>query len=175
MRSRLWAADSTILADFRHSGATLQMARWVASGFGSGYLPKAPGTWGSLAALPFAWWVWLGFGAAGLWLGTVVLMLAGCVACAVVLRDVAETDPGWIVMDEWAGQWCCLALVADMVPLNLWWLIAGFIAFRLFDIWKPWPISRMERWGAPWWAIMIDDMGAGLFGGVILMLGGRVL
>jgi phosphatidylglycerophosphatase A len=154
--------------------ATVRSARLIAAGFGSGWLPKAPGTWGSLASLPFAWWVWHGFGATGLWFGTVALLLLGCAVCAVVLRGAADTDPGWIVIDEWAGQWCCLALVAGTASLNLWWVMVGFIAFRLFDIWKPWPISRLEHWGAPWWSIMADDMMAGFFGGIILTVAGGV-
>lgn len=163
-RSRLPAGGTSTLPDSTAVGG----ARLIAAGFGSGWLPKAPGTWGSLASLPFAWWAWHDFGVVGLWLGTIALLLLGCAACAVVLRGAQDVDPGWIVIDEWVGQWCCLALVAGVTTLDLWWVMAGFVAFRLFDIWKPWPISRLEHWGAPWWSIMADDMVAGLFGGVIV-------
>lgn len=145
------------------------IARWIAAGFGSGWLPKAPGTWGSLACLFPAWFIWQAFGSIGLWCGVIFFLLLGCGVCALVLSHAQDTDPGWIVVDEWAGQFLILAVITDIIPLNPLWFITAFAAFRLFDIWKPWPVSVLEHTGPAWWAIMADDLMAGLFGGMLLV------
>jgi len=144
---------------------------WVAAGFGSGWLPKAPGTWGSLASLFPAWLILETAGATGLLFASVAVLCIGCWICACVLPTLANKDPGWIVIDEWAGQWLCLALLVPFSGHNMLTVVLAFIAFRVFDIIKPWPISWAERTGAPWWSIMADDMLAGLMGAGVVIVG----
>lgn len=130
-----------------------RLARIVASGFGSGFFPVAPGTAGSLVAL--------GIGAILLHFSVGLLVVACIAACAggiwAVRRVHAEADPGWVVIDEFAGQW--IALLAIDV-LNWKNLALAFVLFRFFDIFKPRPIAwadeRKDALG-----VMADDMIAG--------------
>ncbi len=160
----------SILPNDRAINLFLPLLRWFVAGFGSGWLPKAPGTWGSLAALPVGIWIWLTWQWQGLLLASLLLWSLGCAACAPVLRRMEAQDPGWIVVDEWVGQWLCMMLVALAVDTSWVWVAASFVAFRLFDIWKPFPIRQLEHWGAPWWSIMFDDVVAGVMGGGLLLL-----
>jgi len=146
------------------------LSRFVAAGFGSGWLPKAPGTWGSLVSLLPAVLLLQWCGASAVLIGSLLFLALGCIACYFLLPTLTDKDPGWIVIDEWAGQWLCLALVAMLVG-NLWLAaLISFAAFRLFDITKPWPVSALEKIGPPWWSIMADDMGAGLWGAAAVAL-----
>lgn len=134
---------------------------WVllATWFGSGYLPKAPGTWGSLAALPFAWLILDRFGALALAIASVVVLALGIVAAERFMSLVDDDDPGAVVIDEVAGQW--LALI--VVPLDPVWFFFGFCAFRLFDVLKPWPVGALDRGCKGGLGVMIDDIAAGLY------------
>ena len=144
---------------------------FIAAGFGSGWLPKAPGTWGSLVALIPAWLILEQWGAVGLFAATIIVLLVGCYVCMLVLPGLTSDDPGWIVIDEWAGQWLATALIGTFTTLTFpTVLISSFILFRLFDVLKPWPISWLERVGPKWWSIMADDIGAGLIGGLLGIL-----
>jgi len=156
--------DSIILPEHR-------LNHWLAAGLGSGWLPKAPGTWGSLASLLPAWAILACSGASGLLLASVLVTIAGCMVCAAVLPTLADKDPGWIVIDEWAGQWLCLGLLVPVMGHDVITFFVAFIAFRTFDIFKPWPISWAETAGAPWWSIMADDILAGLLGAVLVIAG----
>ena len=112
-----------------------QLAKLVATWFGSGLLPGAPGTWGSLAALPFAvLWVWLG-GAWALSAATIAAFVVGVWASGRYATAIATEDPGSAVIDEVAGQWLAL------IPAALDWrlFVVAFVAFRAADIVKPWP------------------------------------
>jgi len=144
---------------------------WIAAGLGSGWLPKAPGTWGSLAALLPAWVILSWSGVVGLLIASLIVLVIGCYVCALVLPNMQDKDPGWIVIDEWAGQWLCLGLLAPFIGDSLISFPVAFIAFRLFDIFKPWPISWAETAGPPWWSIMADDMLAGLLGAITVIAG----
>jgi len=162
-RLSLLAGGMTTLPD------SLRLARFVAAGFGSGWLPKAPGTWGSLAALPIGLAQLYLVGLLGLVAGLILVTIVGFYACARVLPTLADADPGWIVIDEWAGQWLCLLIAAPFLlhhPILL--AVAAFVLFRLFDIVKPWPIRPLEHIGPSWWSIMVDDLAAGLLGGTLL-------
>jgi len=154
------------------SNRSYGIAGWVAAGFGSGWLPQAPGTWGSLASLPPAWLLLHFFGAAGLLIAALLVLILGCLVCAMVLPRMQARDPGWIVIDEWAGQWLCLGLLACWMGSGPLVFLLAFIAFRLLDILKPWPVSLAERVGAPWWSIMADDVVAGAIGGAIIIAAG---
>lgn len=142
---------------------------WIAAGFGSGWLPKAPGTWGSLVSLLPGWSILVWGGATGLIIASAIVLIVGCLVCAAVLPTLEEKDPGWIVIDEWAGQWLCLGILAALMGKGGVVVLIAFVAFRLFDIFKPWPISWAETAGPPWWSIMADDVLAGLMGAVSVM------
>ncbi|MDX8402978.1 MAG: phosphatidylglycerophosphatase A [Mariprofundaceae bacterium] len=144
----------------------------IAAGLGSGWLPKAPGTWGSLAALIPGWLILGQFGINGLLFASLALLTSGCYICKLILPELDSDDPGWIVIDEWVGQWLCTAIMALFIPLDFMLLLISFLMFRLFDILKPWPISWLEEIGPKWWSIMADDVGAGVLGsllGVLIM------
>ena len=130
----------------------------IALGFGSGLSPRAPGTVGTLAAIPLflllaqlPWYVYLLAVAAALGLGVWV--------CDRVAARKKVKDPGAIVWDEFVGLWIGLFLL----PAGWWWLLAGFVLFRIFDIAKPWPVSWADRSLSGGLGIMMDDVVAGLY------------
>lgn len=131
----------------------------IASGFGIGWLPWAPGTWASLAALPCAWLLREAGGTAALAIATAAVFVIGWWASARVVRAGGARDPGWVVIDEIAAQWLLLL----SVPQRLWLYIAAFLAFRLFDIWKPFPVSWCDRNIKGGFGIMLDDVAAALY------------
>lgn len=143
--------------------------RLIATWFGAGLLRPAPGTWGTLAALPFAWALHQTGGFAALAAATLAVSLLGWWAATVETRDSADPDPSEIVVDEVAGMWLALwpvSLGAQMMGadiLRLWpgWVVA-FLAFRLFDIWKPGPVGWADRLHNPL-GLMLDDLIAGVF------------
>lgn len=145
----------------------IRLAELIATWFGSGYLPKAPGTWGSLAALPFAW-VILSFIPNPLFLlaASVALLPIGVWASGLHSKTLDTHDAGEIVVDEVVGQWIVLAVAPYSL---LGWLVA-FVLFRLFDVLKPWPISWIDKRVSGGWGIMLDDVAAGIFAAVTVSL-----
>ncbi|MDX1424435.1 MAG: phosphatidylglycerophosphatase A [Kiloniellales bacterium] len=135
----------------------------VATWFGVGLIRGAPGTWGSLAALPCAAGLTLLGGPWLLLATTGLLTLAGVWASGRYAAALASGDPGVVVVDEVAGQW--LALVP--LPLDIWWYLAAFVLFRLFDVAKPWPIGWLDRKVSGGLGIMADDLAAGLAAGAL--------
>ncbi|HKW53882.1 MAG TPA: phosphatidylglycerophosphatase A [Stellaceae bacterium] len=147
----------------------------IATWFGAGLLPWAPGTWGSLAALPFAWVIaWL-FGAVGLLAAAIALFFIGWWAAARMTRATGIKDSGTIVVDEVAGQW--LSLVA--APLVPGAYALAFVLFRLFDITKPWPARWADRALPGGFGVMADDVFAGIYAALalraLLLIGGWLL
>ena len=136
----------------------------LATWFGIGLAPVAPGSWASLSTLPIAWIVhqWLG----PLWLlgAAALLFFAGWWASAMLLEKFGRDDPGEIVVDEVAGQMLTLAAA----PLDLWYFAAGFVLFRLADIVKPWPVSWADR-RKDGFGVMFDDVLAGLYALAVLL------
>jgi phosphatidylglycerophosphatase A len=129
----------------------------AATGFGLGYSPKAPGTLGTLAALPLIW------GTAYLPPGTGTFFLVCFVLAAVFVADEAEKilgskDPGAIVIDEMAGYWVAMCLV----PVTFVTLVAGFAAFRCFDIFKSPPVRYFEKNFSGGAGVVLDDIMAGV-------------
>ncbi len=137
----------------------------IATWFGAGLLPKAPGTWGSLAALPFAWLLSWGGGVWLLLAATIVVFGCGLWAVGQCLAVSEEHDPGPIVIDEVVGQWATL-LVA---PLDPWLYALGFVLFRAADVLKPWPANWLDRDVPGALGVMIDDVVAALYAGVALL------
>jgi phosphatidylglycerophosphatase A len=131
----------------------------VATGLGSGYLPGAPGTWGSLLAAVVAWPIASAGGWPALLAAALVVAVATVPAIDAYQRASGRLDPGPVVIDEVAGQWLTLAAC----PLDpLWWL-AGFAAFRAFDILKPPPVRWVDRRMKTAAGVMLDDLLAGLY------------
>ncbi len=133
--------------------------RALASGLGAGYCPRAPGTAGTLLAVPLAWAL------ASLPAPTQLSLLALALpAAARVCGRAAEADgrddPGWIVLDEIVGF--CFAIVLAAAPTAVSMALA-FVLFRLFDILKPPPIRWIERSFPGGWGILLDDVAAGLY------------
>ncbi len=143
----------------------------AATWFGCGLAPKAPGTVGSLGALPVAWLLLVYGGWSWLAVAAVAATVLGIVATAAVLRRSSVKDPSFVVIDEVAGQWIAL-LPAGLDPVLF---IAGFLAFRLFDIWKPWPISWADRAVPGALGVMLDDLIAGGFAAILVYGIGYVL
>lgn len=136
----------------------------LATWFGTGLLPWAPGTWGSLAALPFAWLILSYLGPAWLFIAASLVFLAGWWASSAMVRERDAKDPGHIVIDEVAGQ--LLVLVA--APLELRFFALGFALFRLADIVKPWPASWADRRLKGGLGVMADDVLAAVYALIIL-------
>ncbi len=131
----------------------------IATGFGIGRLPLAPGTWGSLVALPAAYYLQLYGGRGALLIALLVVLVIGTWASGVAAGASDSEDPGEIIIDEIAGQWLTLMFVPpDWLPYAI-----GFVLFRVFDIFKPWPVSYLDTHGTGGIGIMQDDFAAGLY------------
>ena len=152
------------------------MTRLIATFFNAGLLRPAPGTWGTLAALPPAWALhWLG-GFALLAAATVAVFAIGWWAVARETAGKADHDPSEIVIDEVAGMWLALwpvslgAAQAGLDPLRLWpGVVTAFVAFRLFDILKPGPVGWADRRHTPL-GVMLDDVIAGAMAALVVAL-----
>ena len=136
---------------------------WLATGFGSGLVPKAPGTAGTVGALPL--WYLLQPLPPLVYLAVLTAAFAlGCYLCGKTSRDWQVHDHGAIVWDEFVGLWIALFLL----PGGIGWVLGGFVLFRFFDIIKPWPIRWLDRHVHGGAGIMIDDVVAGLFAWLVL-------
>lgn len=138
----------------------------LATVLGIGFLPKAPGTWGSLAALPLGWWIISSGGPTALVGAIVVVLAVGVWACAGYATATGTHDAGACVIDEVAGQW----IVLLVVPLDPIFYAGAFIAFRLFDIIKPWPTGWIDRNVHGGLGVMLDDVLAGMQGAAVMWL-----
>jgi len=137
----------------------------AATWFGSGYLPKAPGTWGSLAALPFAAVIMWYAGTFALIACAVALVPVGVWAATRYAARTGTTDAGPVVIDEVVGQWLTLA---PLVVVDWFLFLVGFILFRAFDVLKPWPIGWIDRNVKGGLGVMLDDVVAGFFAAAVL-------
>ena len=149
------------------------MIHMITTFFYVGYLRPAPGTWGSLAAIPAAWGLHIFGGWQLLVLATVLVFALGWWATALDTKGKEDHDPSEIVIDEVAGQWIAFWVVsigathADVPLTALWpgWIVA-FLGFRLFDILKPGPIGWADRRGDAL-GVMLDDVIAGVFAAIL--------
>ena len=147
-----------------------RLAFIVATWFGCGYWPWGPGTAGSIAAVVIGW-VAVHYGSFDprwflLWAALITPI--GIRAATVVEKESGRTDPSIVVVDEVAGQWLTLA---GAVTLNWKSWVLALILFRVFDIWKPFPVRRLERLPAGS-GIMADDLMAGIYGALVLFAAG---
>jgi len=139
-----------------------RLAWIIGTGFGSGLFPVAPATVGGFVALAVYWWMPLSGESPGL----VVLIGTGFllgVWATGRMSTAADLDPKQAVWDEFIGMWATCILVPKTLP----WMAAAFVCFRVLDIWKPWPIRRLERLHGGL-GIMADDLLAGVLGAVLL-------
>jgi phosphatidylglycerophosphatase A len=151
----------------------LALARAIATVFGAGHVPAAPGTVGSLIAVPIAWVVLQLPGLAGPLLLLVLATAAfasGVWATGLYAAAAGRSDPSEAIIDEVAGQFLVLIIAA---PDTVWHFAAGFVLFRFFDIVKPWPVSWAQRRLRGGWAIMLDDILAALC--ALIVLAGAML
>jgi phosphatidylglycerophosphatase A len=137
----------------------------LALGFGTGCAPKMPGTIGTLVGVLFyvpmvylSWPVYIGI--------TIVLFLLGIWLCEVTANDLGVHDHGGIVWDEIVGF--LITMIA--IPPDWRFVALGFILFRLFDIWKPWPISWLDSKVSGGFGIMVDDVLAGIYALIVLQI-----
>jgi phosphatidylglycerophosphatase A len=137
----------------------------LAFGFGSGLAPKAPGTFGTLVAVPIyllmqdlPMLVYLGLVLAG--------SLLGIWVCGQTSKDLGVHDHGGIVWDEIIGYLLTMALA----PAGWVWIVIGFLLFRFFDILKPWPIRWFDQQVAGGLGIMLDDLLAGVYAALVMLL-----
>ncbi|HEY0963636.1 MAG TPA: phosphatidylglycerophosphatase A [Pseudomonadales bacterium] len=137
----------------------------LAFGFGSGLAPKAPGTFGTLAAIPF-FLLLQQLPLAAYALALVLAFGLGIWICDKTAHDLGVHDHGGIVWDEFVGLWITLFVA----PPGWWWIVVGFLLFRFFDIVKPFPISWLDRRVSGGLGIMIDDAVAGSFAWFCLQL-----
>jgi phosphatidylglycerophosphatase A len=138
---------------------------FMAFGFGSGLLPKAPGTYGTLVGIP----IYLLMQPLSLIYYVALVCLAfiiGIWVCDVTARDLGVHDHGGIVWDEIVGYLVTMVFA----PTGLLWLLLGFLLFRFFDIVKPWPIRWIDKRVGGGFGIMVDDLVAGLFAAGCLVL-----
>jgi phosphatidylglycerophosphatase A len=150
------------IPNFRKSAPRNLILAW----FGCGYARRAPGTVGSVGALPFAWAIQSSGIPWALPLASLAVFALGCWLSGRYLAETGadEGDPQWIVLDEVAGTWLAVS------ALDPSWLsyAGGFLLFRLFDIWKPWPIGWVDRSVKGGLGVMLDDYVAGLFAALLL-------
>lgn len=159
--------DKKILTPAQRRLLMSSPAGWIACGLGSGLTAVAQGTAGSAAAilpwlllrhLPWPWYL----------LVIVATFALGVWACNVAGRALGVDDHRSLVIDEFVGQWIALLPVIGVAP---WWtVLAGFVLFRLFDVWKPWPIGWLDRHLKGGLGVMVDDVVAGVFAALALGL-----
>jgi phosphatidylglycerophosphatase A len=143
--------------------ALSRLATVIATWFGCGLVPKAPGTVGSIGAIPLYLLVARG-GQVGVAVAAVLVTAVGVWAASVVARERGLKDPQVVVVDEVAG------MLVTMLPLRVvsWQgVLAGLVIFRVLDVLKPWPIRRLEALPGGW-GIVMDDVGAGVVGAALM-------
>lgn len=135
-----------------------QFVHMLAFGFGAGLAPVAPGTVGTLVAVP-VWWLLAQLSITVYCVIVVGMGLAGIWICGKTARDLNTPDHPGIVWDEIIGY----LITMFMAPVSAVWMVIGFLLFRLFDIWKPFPIRWLERRVPGGLGIVLDDVMAGLY------------
>ncbi len=143
-------------------------AGWIASGFGAGFSPFASGTVGSAVAL-LPWFALRELPLVACVLVVLAAFAVGVWASDIVVARLGLEDPGVIVWDEFVGQWITL-LPLLVWPRDLFWIGIGFFLFRVFDVWKPWPVSWADRRIKGGFGAMFDDLLAGIYAALVLAL-----
>lgn len=142
---------------------------FLATGFGSGYLPGIPGTYGSMVGMGIVYWM-SRLALAPYAVTTVGFFFLGVWVSSEAERYLQQTDPGRVVIDEIVG----VMVTMFLVPFRWQTALAGFLLFRVFDIWKPLSIRRLQHLPGGW-GIMVDDLAAGIVSNLLLQIGIRYL
>ena len=137
----------------------------LAFGFGSGLAPKAPGTFGTIAAIPL-WLLLIQLSVSTYWILLTLAAVAGIFISGVAAKKLDVHDHPGIVWDEFVGFWIAMS----MVKPQLGSVICGFLLFRFFDIVKPWPIGWLDKKVDGGLGIMLDDIVAGIYTAALLVL-----
>lgn len=137
---------------------------FLAVGLGSGMSSFMPGTMGSLIAIPI-WLLFCSLTPVLYWVLIIVAFVFGCFLCQKTSDDTNTHDSGHIVWDEFVGMWITLFFIPQVTLL---WLIIAFLAFRVFDIIKPWPIRWFDQKVSGGFGIMIDDVIAAIFSSLVV-------
>ena len=155
----------------------MRLSTIIASVFGIGYFPVASGTVMSIVAIPFAVMIARAGGGFAVIAASLIVFVIGIWACGDHVRATGKDDPSECVIDELAGQWlaCAFALLTfnGLIPtdhVSLPAFALAFVLFRLFDIWKPWPVSWADEKLSGGVGVMTDDIIAGLMAGVLVAL-----
>lgn len=142
---------------------------FIAFGFGSGALPVAPGTFGTLMAIPFylifsqlSWPFYLVI--------TVILSIICMWICQKVAKDIGVHDHQGMCLDEFPGFFVTMI----HAPHGIWWIVSGFLLFRLFDIWKPWPIRWADQHVTGGFGMVFDDILAGVYAYILMQILARI-
>jgi phosphatidylglycerophosphatase A len=174
-------SDWLTLGSAFYIGFGYSMRRLLASCFGLGWLPLAPGTWGSLPPVAiFALLAYFDVSAITIFAVMAVLILVGSILCVMftpqIISDTGNKDPREVVVDEFAGQAVTFSAIPFILMNNTFsssriWItvLLGFILFRSFDILKPWPIRKLEKLPRGW-GVLVDDLLAGLYAAITLMI-----
>jgi phosphatidylglycerophosphatase A len=145
----------------------LHPVNFLAFGFGSGLVPRAPGTAGTLVAIPLYYLLQtFSLSLTSYLVLLVALFLAGIPICAHAARRLGVHDHPGIVWDEIVGY----LITMTLAPSGWMWVVLGFVLFRFFDIVKPWPIRWLDRKVGGGFGIMVDDLLAGVFAAAVLQL-----
>lgn len=142
-----------------------RLIQLAGSGLGLGYLPGAPGTWGSVGGL-LVWWLTLPMGRGLQALLLVLAAVPAALICGACARRAGREDPPFVVLDEVLGMYLALLFLSPSLP----WAAAAFLLFRLLDIFKPWPVSLMEKRFTGGAGILMDDLVAGAITAFILTI-----
>ena len=137
----------------------------AAFGFGTGLSPKAPGTVGTLLAIPL-WWLSSGLGTIPYLMLAAIGFIVGLWVCGRAISILGQHDHPGIVIDEIVGYFTALVVV----PVDVRWLVLSFVLFRFFDIVKPWPIGWLDRRVGGGFGVMLDDLVAGLFTALVMLV-----
>ncbi len=153
-------------AFLKEASIRTKFAYLIATGFGSGLSPKAPGTAGSFAALIPIWGA-AQFGSWGIAVLALFFFFTGWHATHVVLKTQPTHDPGYVVIDEFVGQTLAFLFVASF-GMPWYYYLIGFGLFRFFDIVKIWPASYFDEKVRNAFGVMTDDVVAGIYAGLVL-------
>lgn len=156
---RIKNRDTLRRLNFKHP------ATWVATWGGCGLMQPAPGTWGTLGAVPFGIFLMLFGGAPALIIASIICFAIGIWASNHFERMVREKDSGMIVIDEVVGMWIAL-IPALLTPLSIG---LAFVLFRFFDIIKPYPIGWLDKHFKGAYGVMIDDVLAGIYAALVMI------
>ncbi|MEE8341509.1 MAG: phosphatidylglycerophosphatase A [Candidatus Neomarinimicrobiota bacterium] len=141
----------------------IKFANLISTIFNVGYLPMAPGTWGSLVAFA-VWFIIIELTSTVTFIvAIIIIFILGVYTSSITEKHLSKKDPSVIVIDEWVGQWIALLFL----PKSILWGFCAFLLFRLFDIWKPFPIKTLDNMPRGW-GIMLDDVLAGVYALLVL-------